>query len=273
MKRRDFIMSGALGAGGLMFGFPNVLGSISGFGYNAAKQYQRAAYRGENIEAGWINDPYTRDRWVKNQKYPFLNDLDSDIRGTGDGKVVLLYKFLESILGHPIAPYSQAIGDCVGMGFARGVDILTAIQIVMRNAPQRWQGEAATEIIYAGSRIEAGSKYGHNFRGDGSLGVLAADFIKNWGVLLRRPYLGKYDFTTYSGAKARKLGRSGVPDALEPLCKLHPVGYTALVNSWEEAHKILFDRAKFLLQMADKNLKKKQSSFDFVESMEKPKLN
>ena len=50
-------------------------------------------------------------------------------------------------------------------------------------------------------------------------------------------------------------------------------GYNTLCNSWEEAHKILFDRAKFLLQMADKNLKKKQSSFDFVESMEKPKLN
>ena len=233
MERRDFIMSSALGAGSLMFGFP--VGSISGFGYNASSQYQRAARRGDVVNAGWINDPYTRDRWVKNQKYPFLNDLDADIRGTGAGRVVLLYKFLESILGHPIAPYSQAIGDCVGMGFARGVDILTAIQIGMRNAPQRWRGEAATEIIYAGSRVEAGSKYGHKFRGDGSLGVLAADFIKNWGVLLRQPYLGKYDFTTYSGAKARKLGRSGVPDALEPLCKLHPVGYTALVNSWEEA--------------------------------------
>lgn len=236
MERRDFMKLNALGAGGLMFGLPHTaFGSISGFGYNASKQYSRAAYRGENIEAGWLDKPIIRNKWITDQRYPFLNDLDTDIRGTGKGRVVLLYKFLEEILGHPIAPYSQGIGDCVSMGFARGIDILTAIQIIMRNAPQRWRGEAATEIIYAGSRVESGSKYGHKFRGDGSLGVLAADFVKNWGVLLRQPYIGKYDFTTYSGAKARKLGRTGVPDALEPLCKLHPVGYTALVNSWEEA--------------------------------------
>ncbi len=236
MQRRDFMMLGALGAGGLMFGLPGqTLGGISGFGYRASQQYQRAALRGDPIDAGWLDNPKIRDAWITNQRYPFLNDLDSDIKGTGKGRVVLLYKFLESILGHPFAPYSQAIGDCVSMGFARGVDILTAIQIIMRNAPQKWRGEAATEIIYAGSRVESGSKYGHKFRGDGSLGVLAADFIKNWGVLLRKPYIGAYDFTTYSGAKARKLGRSGVPDALEPICKLHPVGYTALVNNWEEA--------------------------------------
>ena len=236
MQRRDFMMLGALGAGGLMFGLPGqTLGGTSGFGYRASQQYQRAALRGDSIDAGWLDNPKIRAEWITNQRYPFLNDLDSDIKGTGKGRVVLLYKFLESILGHPFAPYSQAIGDCVSMGFGRGIDILTAIQIVMRNAPQKWRGEAATEIIYGGSRVESGSKYGHNFVGDGSLGVLGADFVKNWGVLLRKPYLGKYDFTTYSGAKARKFGRTGVPDALEPLCKLHPVGYTALVNSWEEA--------------------------------------
>ena len=234
MERRDFMQMSALGLGSLAFGgFPRL--AFAKKRLVGTHKFVDAANRGRNVDAGWLDKPEIRDAWIKNQRYPFLNELDTNIKGTGKGRIVLLYKFLEAILGHPFAPYSQAIGDCVGMGFARGVDILTAIQIIMRNSPQQWRGEAATEIIYAGSRVESGKKYGHNFWGDGSLGVLAADFVKTYGVLLRQKYLGKYDFTTYSGAKARKLGRSGVPDALEPLCKLHPVGYVALVSSWEEA--------------------------------------
>jgi intein/homing endonuclease len=122
--------------------------------------------------------------------------------------------------------------NCVGHGFSLGVDVLTAVRIAMFGKPERWITKAATEIIYAGSRVEVG---GRRIRGDGSMGTWAAEFIRDWGVLLRKAYLdGKYDYTEYSGPLSRKLGKSGVPDDLEPLCREHPVKTCALVNSWEE---------------------------------------
>ncbi len=242
MDRREFLKYSGTGLGAFGLGFlsTNSITTLGGsFAQPVARKglhrLAREAYKGNLVQGGWLDIPKLRDAWIRDQARPFLNEMDSSIKGTGAGRVVLLYKFLEEILQKPLPPLDQEIGDCISMGFGRGIDILTAVQILMRNAPQKWQGEAATEIIYAGSRVECGRKYGYNFRGDGSLGVLAAEFVKCYGPLLRKKYLGTYDFTHYSGDLARELGRSGVPDALEPLCKLHPVGYVAIVNSWEES--------------------------------------
>lgn len=135
---------------------------------------------------------------------------------------------------HSFIANSYSVHNCVAHSFGLGTDVLTAVQILMHLKPERWVTKCATELIYAGSRIEVG---GGRIRGDGSMGVWAAEFIKDWGILLRLPYLdGAYDFTEYSGAKARQLGRrgQGVPDELEPLCKLHPVKTCSIVRSWEE---------------------------------------
>jgi hypothetical protein len=127
---------------------------------------------------------------------------------------------------------SYTVHNCVGHGFGLGVDVLTAVRISMFGQPERWVTKAATEIIYAGSRVEVGEG---KIRGDGSLGTWAAEFIRDWGVLLRKAYLnGAYDYTEYSGPLSRTLGKSGVPDDLEPLCREHPVKTCALVQSWEE---------------------------------------
>ncbi len=238
MERRNFLRMGLASASGLLLGGGHLPAQASS---QLSRKFAQEAYRGNLIKAGWLNLPKARASWVKDQEYPFLNEIDADIRGTGAGKVALLYKYMEAVLGSPLRPYSQQIGDCVSMGFGRGVDILTCIQIVMRNSPQRWRGEAATEIIYGGSRVESGSKYGYDFWGDGSIGVLAADFIKNWGILLRKKYLGQFDYRYYTGEMATKLGRAGVPDALEPLCKLHPVGNVAIVKTWEEARDCVYN--------------------------------
>lgn len=184
------------------------------------------------VDSGWIDDRLTRENFIRTLSKPYLSQQDSSIRGTGKGKVVLLYKFFEELTG-ALVPHSQAraVGDCIGHSFGLGVDVLTAVQIMMHEYPEQWITKCATEIIYAGARIEVG----HKTKGKGAMGVWAAEFIKEWGVLLRQPYLdGKYDYTKYSGSIARTLGKTGVPDDLEPLCRDHPVKTSAIVRSWEE---------------------------------------
>lgn len=225
MDRRHFLSSAILAAGSMSL--PHIL---------------RAQVTDGPVYSGWLDLPAVRARWVRAQAYPFLNQLDQDIRGTGRGKVALLWPFLEQVTGSTFVPHNQEIGDCVSHGFGLGIDILTCVQIAKRLAPQRWVAKAATEIIYAGSRVEIGKKYGYNFRGDGSVGVLAAAFLKQYGVLLRQAYLdGKYDYTDYDGQVARRLGAQGVPNALESLCMLHPVGNAALVTTWESCCDCIYN--------------------------------
>jgi hypothetical protein len=184
------------------------------------------------LHCGWIDDLDARQAFVKTQSTPFLSQQYGDIKGSGKGKIVLLNKFFEEVIAAPLKPHYQEIGDCVSHAFGLGVDVLTSVRMQMFNLPEKWITKCATEIIYAGSRIEVGKG---RVRGDGSMGVWASQFIKEWGVLLRQTYLnGKYDYTDYSGSVARRLGKTGVPDKLEPLCREHPVKTCSIVRSWEE---------------------------------------
>jgi len=224
MNRRDALrlMAGTVSAGGLLPAF------AAGAPLDLNTATERPLY------AGWINDAAARREFVKTYRYPFLSQRMEDIKGTGKGRKVLLYKLFEQVTGRPLVPHYQTVGDCIGHAYGLGVDVLTAVRILMFGKSEEWVTKSATEIIYAGSRVEIG---GGVISGDGSIGMWAAEFIRKYGVLLRQPYLGgKFDFTNYDGSMARDLGcrGKGVPDALEPLCKLHPVKTCALVNSWEE---------------------------------------
>jgi hypothetical protein len=185
------------------------------------------------VHSGWINDPEARRQWVRTQFKPYLTQQNGQIRNTGKGKTVLLWKYFEEVTGSQLLPHYQEIGDCVSHGFGLGIDVLSAVQMLMHGKSERWVAKTATEIIYAGSRHEVGGdviKYQ-----DGSMGSWAAEFLQNWGSLQRKKYLGgQYDYTEYSGRVARELGQKGVPDPLEPLCKLHPVKTVSLCRSWSE---------------------------------------
>jgi hypothetical protein len=139
---------------------------------------------------------------------------------------------MELATGHPLVPHAQETGDCTGHAFGLGVDILTSTQIHMAQRPELWVAECATEPLYGGGRVEIAS--GALGRRPGCAGHWIAEWLVRYGALLRQEYPG-YDFTTYSGKMADRLGIEGCPDALEPLAKLHPVKTITLVNSFEEA--------------------------------------
>lgn len=156
------------------------------------------------------------------------------IAGSGRGKIALLYKAYEHLLCKPLAPHEQAIGDCVSHAYGLGVDILTMTQIAA-GARERWVGEAATEMIYGGGRVEVAG--GPLRWSDGMMGSWAANWLRKFGNLVRKEYvLGdeRFDLRTYSGKAAKNYGRYGVPDILEPVAKEHPVKTTALVKTWSD---------------------------------------
>jgi hypothetical protein len=173
------------------------------------------------------------DNVLKTMPSPIFYTAAQPIKDTGAGKIILLTKFLEQQLSGRFPIHTQTIGDCVSHGWGLGVDILSATQI-QAGAAESFPGESATEIVYAGSRVEIGKgKCGSE---DGSVGAWAAQFVTEYGTLIRNKY-GKLDLTVYDGQTAKKLGapRAGVPDPLEPLCREHPIKTTSLVRSYKEA--------------------------------------
>ena len=188
MQRRDFLKLSAIGLTGLG------LGSLSGLNFNGFRNYSFAkiAKDGDQpLYCGWIDSPAARRQFITDNEHPFLSQLNEKIRGTGQGKTVLLWPYLEKAYNHAFTPHDQQIGDCVSHAYGLSVDLLTAVQLSLSLAPQVWVSEAATEVIYGGARIQiAGGKY----RSEGCNGTDAAAFVSKYGILLRQKYLdGKCD--------------------------------------------------------------------------------
>ena len=171
------------------------------------------------------------EMWAAESKRPiFSASAPPEVRGSGEGKKVLLHKSLETVAGYvPIR--HQTIGDCVSQGFATAVDILMAVEIDQLRQNEEWIAPTASEPIYSYSRVEIG---GGRIRGDGSVGAWGARAVVEGGTLLRQKY-GNIELGLYDGSRARQWGRSGTPDELEPRMAEHPVREASLVTSYEDA--------------------------------------
>lgn len=182
---------------------------------------------------GWVDDQAAVEATLQDMPRPILADNNDQIRDSGKGKTVLLYKAVEQLHGSFPISY-QTIGDCVSHGMAGAAMVLMATDIVIRGESEEWKGLVATEPIYAGSRVEVGG--GRLGNGDGSVGAWAAKWVTDWGIIIRGKY-GEIDLSVYSGATAREWGRrgAGCPDSLEPIAKQHPIKTASLCKTYEEA--------------------------------------
>lgn len=216
MDRRNFLLAGT--ATGANFLLPNT------------------ACGNNTLFTGWIYDKQALNNFVRHTRRPYLRQQTTrNFKNSGKGKIVLLHKYLERAIG-PIIPHYQAIGDCVGQAFGLAVDILAATQIYGLGIQEKWEAKASTEAAYAGSRYEIGYQVHGSSRllwDDGSIGLYCAEFLTQYGVLVRKKY-DEYDLRTYSPKIAKSWGRTGVPDELEPLAKQHPIQSFALVTSYED---------------------------------------
>lgn len=227
MDRRDFLTLAGTGAASLLL--PRRLR-----GQRARRQ---PTFQGNQF--GWTPSEEARQSFIKSNVNPFLSQQKGDIDGSGAGKKALWYRMFEKVTGGRLVPHDQGIGDCVGHGFALGVDFLTCHQIEILRRREKWIAKCSSECIYGFSRVEVGGQNGR--WSDGSTGVWAAEAVQNYGTLLRQAYPGGYDFTTYDPDVAKQFGANGVPDLLEPVADDHPVKTVALVSSWEECRDAIYN--------------------------------
>lgn len=183
---------------------------------------------------GWHPNARWTEEIVATLPHPVFGLAADHLKDSGKGKVVLLHKSVEKVTKKPFPVNHQTIGDCVSHGWALGVDVLKCVQIDLEQQPQEWNNLTATEVIYAGSRVEIGG--GRLGNGDGSLGAWAAKWVTEYGVIARGVY-GSIDLSTYDGNRAKKWGArgAGVPDDLEPIAKQFPVRTVSLVTTYEQA--------------------------------------
>jgi hypothetical protein len=181
---------------------------------------------------GWIDDHKEVDRIMGALPHPVFGVTARPIRDSGKGKTVLLYQANRKVFGRDFC-HQQTIGDCVSHGWSLLIDTLKCVQIA-QGLREKFTGETATEVMYAGSRVEIG--HGQAGNGDGAVGAWAAQFATQYGTLVRGKY-GAVDLTTYDGNRARAWGRpgAGVPDDLEPRLREHPLKTASMVLSYAEA--------------------------------------
>lgn len=126
------------------------------------------------------------------------------------------------------------VGCCVGCGWKHSADICEAFAIASGRFKGDWK-PTSVEAIYGLSRVEIG---GGKIRGDGSVGAWAKEGVEKFGVVAMEAYPAA-DLTVFSPARARAWGTSGLPNALEPVAKEHPVKGAALVKSWADVKRAI----------------------------------
>jgi len=114
----------------------------------------------------------------------------------------------------------QGTGDCVSWEWAHKLDVLTAVQICLKNLPFEARGRIASEAVYGFGRVEIFGR--PDYGGPGMNGGYAAQGVAKYGTLHRLNYADVgHDLSEYSGSRAIKYGRTGVPDVLEPIAAEH----------------------------------------------------
>lgn len=128
------------------------------------------------------------------------------------------------------------VGTCVSFGGAAAVEVRLGVQhwLGKRSDPG---GEIASEVLYAGSRVEANGGRCPIPGQDGSLGEWLAVWLSKGGALKRKAY-ENHDLTKYDTRRAKKWGDEGVPDELEPLARENVIS-SVLVRTAADAEKAL----------------------------------
>jgi hypothetical protein len=190
------------------------------------------------FDAGWVDDPTNVAEAVSGFNYATFNDTPAGQLKLGDlPREVALWRDCQRFTGKATLPVTNQgnAGFCVGFGTCRAIEYTNLWEIAYGDAETF--RPLSRGVCYAGSRVEAnGGK--SPWRGDGSTGGSAAKFVTKWGILDEGIYAG-YDLTQYNIPMIRDWGLKGVPDALEPLIREHPVSNATMVLNIDEARRAL----------------------------------
>lgn len=186
---------------------------------------------------GWIDDQSTVLKTMEGLRHPLFSPAASTIEESGKGKIVLLYKFVEKLIGK-YNVRKQDGPDCVAHGAACVIDAVKAAEIVSKKQAEEWTAETSTEDIYGGSRVNIGK--GELGSSGGSFGAWAAKYVNEIGTLARIDY-GKFNLSKYNYSIANKWGLpgNGVPDFLIKEANKHKIRTVSLIKTYTEARDAL----------------------------------
>jgi hypothetical protein len=211
---------------------------------------------------GWIEAPHEVESVMATLPTPLMTT--SNTPDTQENKNVFLYDIFRKIVGKDPPKGPQRIGDCVSWGWGNLTNYIAALQIYTALQPAglvtlpdvaivgeaeyrkaeearslivgEYQ-EAATEAIYALSRVEIGGQRGSY--SDGSVGAWAAKAVSTMGTLSRKYLESKGLGGDYDPRRAKEWGARGLPDELEPKARQHLVKTVSLVTSFEQAAALI----------------------------------
>lgn len=187
---------------------------------------------------GWHDDQRKVEEVLSAIKHPLFISAADAIKASGEGKVALLYKYVEKLNGGEFNVRTQEGPQCVSFGAATAVDILKGVEIVLKGEMEDWVAETCSEDIYGGSRVNIGK--GQLGSGGGSFGAWAAKYVNELGTLARMKY-DEFDLSKYKGSLAEAWGMpgKGVPNSLLKVARQHLVGTVSLVTTYEEVRDAL----------------------------------
>jgi hypothetical protein len=178
---------------------------------------------------GWRHDPEEVKNVLLTMPHPLFKMSAPHLKGSGDGKTILLYKAFKDVNGSYIDYAAQTIGDCVSHGHAHGVDLLECAQISIGKKPEQLK-QTSSEAIYGMARVDIGKEHSLS---DGAVGAWAAKAISTLGTV-DRDVTGPYD-----GNKAKQWGYRGVPADVKAKAVDHKVLTTSLVTTYAELEDAL----------------------------------
>lgn len=141
--------------------------------------------------------------------------------------------------GKPFVVGKQGIGSCVAWGAMHAVYCSESLTWSLGKSPEP-PLMPATESIYGGSRVEARNRpEGSGGWSDGSYGGAAARWLRDWGVIYRKPYPNGIDLTNYSAEREKNWGNwgnggQGDNGRLDAIAKKTPARHVVAVRTWDE---------------------------------------
>lgn len=183
-----------------------------------------------NFGMGWIDDPIAVDAIISENHVLQVSELIAPTDVFDRRIITDLTTYLKQAYGEKWYLNQGSCGSCVAFGAALACDLLVAIEMI-EHSMEKPTGRTDPMSIYWGSRVEIG---GNRLWGQGSVGAWAAQWLKDYGVLIQANYPG-CDLSTYSAAVCcGSNANRGVPNELEAIARQHPVRDYAQCKTFEE---------------------------------------
>lgn len=199
---------------------------------------------------GYVPNPEGVAEFIAELDQPLFRQAGAEAMAKATGKDTFLYRAMQKAhlarYGSEFVVGRQLNGSCVAWGAMHAVYCAESVSWELGELPEP-PLLPATEPLYGGSRVEARRNNPEGYDGsspvggwsDGSFGAAAARWLRDWGVIYRKPYDGIFDYTTYNATREKNEGAYGAGGQgdnyrIDRIAKKHPCKHVVKVSTWDE---------------------------------------